>query len=371
MSKGGSYGRANSDDPPLAGTRVLDLSWLLPGPFATMLLTELGADVVKVERPGSGDYLRELLPDLFETTNLGKRSISLDLKDPAARDSLLRLIPKFDIVVESFRPGAADRLGVGYEALRKIRADIIYVSLSGYGQDGPYALRPGHDINYLALSGALSIPSTWNEAPRRSGLPIADIAGAMYAALDMVAALRKRDLKGEGSFIDISIAESVLHWTQLRTTGHSNWHHIHPTNDVFITSDNRELSLGLVEPKFLEAFCHICDRPDIPERYPDIAQVSSDPKRARSLRSDIAAIVASRKLSDWVSRLSTTDVPFAPVNTPEEVRLDPHFRWRNAFDSDQSMRVRLPGALGRSLAGARVPELGEDTAEILSECGLG
>ena len=204
---------------PLAGLRILDLSWLLPGPFASLLLADLGADVVKVERPQSGDYLRDILPSMFELVNRGKRSIAIDLKDPASLAEFRRLVATADIVMEGFRPGVADRLGVGYDALSAVKPDLVYLSISGYGQTGPYADMPGHDINYLAAAGALSVPAVWGEPPRRSGLPVADLASAMYAALNIVAAIRRRDQTGEGSRIDIAIADSALHWSQVRIAG--------------------------------------------------------------------------------------------------------------------------------------------------------
>src|SRR5690606_27158629 len=148
---------------PLHGIRILDLSWLLPGPFCTSVLADLGADVVKVESPGAGDYMRELVPDAFLAVNRNKRSICLNLKDPDGKALLLDLAKNADVLIEGFRPGVVDRLGIGYEDLKAQNPAIVYVSLSGYGATGPYSRRPGHDLNYLAVSGALSIPGRWGE----------------------------------------------------------------------------------------------------------------------------------------------------------------------------------------------------------------
>lgn len=353
---------------PLAGLRILDLSWLLPGPFASLLLADLGADVVKVERPQSGDYLRDILPSMFELVNRGKRSIAIDLKDPASLAEFRRLVATADIVMEGFRPGVADRLGVGYDALSAVKPDLVYLSISGYGQTGPYADMPGHDINYLAAAGALSVPAVWGEPPRRSGLPVADLASAMYAALNIVAAIRRRDQTGEGSRIDIAIADSALHWSQVRIAGvdpeRPHWHHVHPANDIFETADGRGLSLALVENKFLRNFCLAAGRPDLIETFAPAEEISGDVAGAALLKTELARLVGSRALAEWTRLLAGADVPFAPVNRPSDIEADPHFSARGMTGR---MSMPVPGGLGGHLARSHAPGLGEHSDEIRAE----
>jgi crotonobetainyl-CoA:carnitine CoA-transferase CaiB-like acyl-CoA transferase len=357
-----------SSDLPLEGVRILDLTWLLPGPFATLLLADLGADVVKVERPGTGDYLRDMLPDMFEHVNRGKRSVAIDLKDSESLSVLLRLVSSAHVVIEGFRPGVADRLGIGYDALTAIRPDIIYLSISGYGQTGPYSDRAGHDINYLAMAGALSVPASWNEPPHRSGLPVSDLASAMYAALNIVAAVRRRDQCGKGIRIDLAIADAALHWTQVRTAGINNdapnWHHVHPANDVFETSEGRWVSIALVEAKFFRNFCIAANRPDLLERYGDIEHISFDSGAATALKLELATLFRTRSLPEWTQVLVESDIPFAPVNLIADVMRNPHFAERHA--PGQTL-TSIPGGLGRRGGLHPAPQLGQHLDEILAD----
>ncbi len=358
----------HSSDLPLAGLRILDFTWLLPGPFATFLLADLGADVIKIERPGSGDYLRDIHPEMFEHINRGKRSIALDLKREADRASLLKLVATADVVVEGFRPGVADRIGIGYDALSAVRPGLIYVSISGYGQSGPFKDLPGHDVNYLAMAGALSVPASWDEKPRRSGLPVADLTASLYAALNIAAAVRKRDRSGKGSRIDLAIAEAALHWAEVRFAGVSpdapDWHHIHPANDVFETKGEREISVALVEGKFFGNFCAAIGRGDLRARFPSIEHITADRAAAAALKAELKELFRTRSLEEWEAILAKADVPYAAVDGPREVARNPHFRARGLFDGPS---MPLPGGLGRRERPAAAPQLGEHGTDILSE----
>ena len=361
-------GAAYSSDLPLAGLRILDFTWLLPGPFATLLLADLGADVIKIERPGSGDYLRDIHPAMFEHINRGKRSISIDLKNSDSRSDLLKLVSTADVVIEGFRPGVGDRIGIGYDTLSAVRSDLIYVSISGYGHTGPYKDLPGHDINYLAMSGALSMPASWDEKSHRSGLPVADLTAALYAALNISAAIRKRENTGKGSRIDLAIVEAALHWSEVRmagvTSSEANWHHIHPANDVFETRDGKELSIALVEDKFFSNFCAAIDRPDLLTRFASIEQITKDHTAAAALKAELVNIFKTHGLEEWVKILGQSDVPFASVDGPLEVTRNPHFNARGLFDGTS---MSLPGGLGTRQSLGVAPRLGEHTYEILSE----
>lgn len=359
----------NAVAPPLSGLRILDLSWLLPGPFASLLLAELGAEVIKVERPQTGDYLRDILPSMFEIVNRGKRSIVIDLKDPESLPAFHRLVSSADVVIEGFRPGVADRLGVGYQALSAVKPDLIYLSISGYGQTGPYAGLPGHDVNYLAIAGALSVPASWNEPPRRSGLPVADLASSMYAALNIVAAVRGRDRSGRGCHIDLAIAEAALHWSQTRFAGVGadapSWHHVHPANDVFETQDARGLSIALIEKKFFHNFCVAAGRSDLIDRFGSIIEeISHHPDEAMALKSELSRVIRSRGLAEWTQVLAEADVPFAPVNRPADIADDPHFAARGVSGRTS---IPIPGGLGSQVVLDSAPRLGQHSREILTD----
>jgi crotonobetainyl-CoA:carnitine CoA-transferase CaiB-like acyl-CoA transferase len=214
-----------SDQPapplPLAGLRVLDLTRLLPGAFGTLLLADQGADVVKVEEPGRGDYLRWLPPRVgsvgayFVALNRGKRSVALDLKRPAGRQAFLRLATRADAVIEGFRPGVADRLGVGDAAVRAVRPDVVYCSLSGYGQDGPYRDRAGHDLNYLGYVGLLALSGPPAGPPVPPPTQIADLGGGLLAAFALTTALLGRARTGQGAYLDLSLLDGALAWALL------------------------------------------------------------------------------------------------------------------------------------------------------------
>src|SRR5947208_7233789 len=209
---------------PLEGIRILDLTRLLPGGFCSLLLADFGADVVKVEDTGAGDYVRWAPPyyegadetarsAMFLSLNRNKRSIRINLKEQAGKDVLLRLVRDADVVLESFRPGVLDRLGVGYERMREVNPGIVYCAITGYGQDGSYRDRSGHDMNYLGLVGLLGLTGDEEGPPVQAAGQIADLGGgALMAAVGILAALRERDRSGEGQFVDISMADGSLAW---------------------------------------------------------------------------------------------------------------------------------------------------------------
>src|SRR5688572_16871717 len=205
----------------------------VPGPFASAMLADLGAEVIKVEMP-KGDPGRSYVPVQFETENRNKRSIALDLKNPAAKEVVQRLAGTARIVLEGFRPGVAKRLGIDHASLRNANARLVYCSLSGYGQTGPWRERPGHDVNYVAAAGALAFPGQWLKAPSRSSLPIADMGGGAFAAIAILAALHE----GKGAYLDLSLFESAFFWAAMRHSLDPQVDpraHIFPVNDVFET----------------------------------------------------------------------------------------------------------------------------------------
>ena len=202
---------------PLIGIRILDLSRLLPGPYLTQLLADLGAEVIKVETPSTGDYARFIpakmgLGKMFEMINQGKKSVAINYRNPRGREVLMRLTATADVVLESFRPGTAARWKIDYESLRAVKPDLIYCALSGYGQNGPYRQRAGHDLNYTAISGALALNAVEGQPPTPYGVTVADLSGAMLAGIAILSALVGRQSSGQGAYLDVALLDGVLSW---------------------------------------------------------------------------------------------------------------------------------------------------------------
>ncbi|MGB3071303.1 MAG: CaiB/BaiF CoA-transferase family protein [Ottowia sp.] len=371
---------------PLDGILVLDLSWLLPGPFCTHVLSELGAEVIKVERPGGGDYLRELLPEAYVLINRGKKSVALDLTSDDGQAQFHELARQCDVIAEAFRPGVAKRLGIDYATLSAQHPSLVYLSISGYGQSGPLSGVSGHDVNYLALSGALSIPGHWGEDPRRSGLPMADLASSLYGAINVLAALRARDASGQGAYIDLSISESVLHWAQIRFAdcqgggqNSAGWKHLWPGNDVFLTADSKRIALGLVELRFWENFGKACDWKEalpLAKAFEDATTEDNRQVVGDRLRYEITQRIAARSLAYWSDALKRWDVPFSKVHNASSVLDEPQFQSRNVFLAEAKEQktsersVALPGGLYRRQPGA-APAFDEHGASIRSRLQRG
>lgn len=330
---------------PLAGKRIVDLSRYAPGPYCSLVCASLGADVIKVEAPPEGDPLRALDRVAFERLNRGKRSIVVDLKSETGASSLRRLLRTSDVLIESFRPGVMSRLGLDYDSLEPHVRGIVYVSISGYGQSGPLARRPGHDVNYVACGGGL------DGMPRPLPLQVADFAGGgLYAVIAILAALAE----GKGRFIDLSLHEGVLSLSMLadsqagdRLSGR------YADYTVYETRDGRTLSVGALEPQFWQAFCAAIDRPDFVDRRDD-----------PGLRSEVAAIIETRTSDDWNELFGASETCVEAVRTPAEAADHPQARHRG-FDREM---FRLPFGLAASTLGGS-PALGEHTEEILDSLG--
>ena len=364
---------------PLQGITILDFSWLLPGPFCTMQLADLGANVIKVESP-KGDYAREMLPGLFAVANRNKRSLSLDLKAPSAQDVVDRLVSQVDVVIEGFRPGVAKRLGIDYERLSDINPRIVYASVSGFGARGPLAQRPGHDINYLAMSGALSIPGQWSGAAARSGLPVADIAGAMTAALAIVSCLLETRGTGRGRWLDVAMLPSLLNWAQVRAADHlasdeKAWPHINPLNDLYEAKDGMRVSLALVEPHFFGAFCEVAGCQGLLQsaEYKKFSK-SLDKHAGQFLRDEVQKVIGTRKSHEWIKLFEDQPVPFAPVLEPGEALANPQLA-ANGFEVSPPNGLPhgyfpfpVPGLVANDVKPA--PSKGQHSDEILRAFGV-
>jgi crotonobetainyl-CoA:carnitine CoA-transferase CaiB-like acyl-CoA transferase len=349
---------------PLAGVRVVDFSMFVPGPFCSALLADLGAEVVKVEQP-KGDPGRWYVPVQFDTENRNKRSIAIDLKNAKSHCVIERLIKNTDIVLEGFRPGVAKRLGIDHSSLSKINSSLVYCSISGYGQTGPWRERPGHDVNYVAAAGALAFPGHWLKAPARSSLPVADMGGGAFAAVAVLAALHE----GKGAYLDLSLFESAFFWAAMRHSLDPKVDpraHIFPVNDVFETADGKRLTLGILEEHFWNNFVGIA---------PELAveEFSTDEKRRRNgdrLSKLLAEIFLRRKAGEWIRLLEAGDVPVDLCVTPGEAMQNPQLEERHAVANGFALfPVWANGARGGSIRRG-VPALGEHSREILVELGF-
>lgn len=325
---------------PLKDIRVLDFSTLLPGPLATLILAEAGAEVIKIERPGRGDEMRSYEPKFgadsvnFALLNRGKRSIAIDLKADDALAQLKPLIATADIVVEQFRPGVMDRLGLGYEALRAINPRIIYCAVTGYGQHGPRAQVAAHDLNYVAESGMLALSAGADGAPVLPAALVADIAGGTYpAVINILLALRERDRSGVGCKLDIAMADNLftlMYWGLGNGLAAGQWPQ--PGADlvtggsarynIYATRDGRYLAAAPLEQKFWDTFCALLD---VPEALRDDAR---DPAATRAA---VAERVRAQRAQTLQALFEGHDVCCTIVLSVEDALTDPHFAARGVF----------------------------------------
>jgi len=354
----------------------VDLTRLLPGAFATLMLAELGAEVIKVEDPRGGDPMRQLAPFIDGRSvydlllGRGKKSVALDLKAPSALAALRRLTATADVVIESFRPAVAARLGVTAADCRSDHSRLIHVSITGYGQTGPYAERPGHDLNYVAVSGVLAA-----DRPAPTALPrmfMADVGGgAMSAVTAVLAALYARERTGEGAAIDLSMHEAALYWLMLpgaadlidggqAATGELPTFGGHACYNVYETADGRQVALGALEMKFWRSFCAAVGRGDL------IARHLTDAADQQALIEEVRALFRTRTRAEWLAVFEAHDVCLSPVNTPAEAFADPHVRARGAVVTGYGLRaVRSPFGLPTVPLGP-APTVGRDTEAVLA-----
>ena len=348
---------------PLAGVRVLELAPFLPGPFAGAQLQALGAQVVKLEPPG-GDPGRHLPDELFAMNNRGKQSVCVDLKAPDARALVQRLVARFDVVLEGFRPGVAARLGVDYDTLKQARPDLIYCSLSGFGQQGPRAALPGHDLTYLAAGGALARPGHWQGPPQRPGVPVADTAGGLFAALAVVSALLRRATTGEGAYLDASLTDAALSLAACRGLAPTQSRaHLHPANDLFTCRDGALIAAGLLEDHFFNGFVAALGEAGNALRAPQYADIASRQRHGDALQAILTALFVSRDAADWAALADAHRLPMVRVLSVAQALAQ-----QDPAAPAPAFPVRIDGA--HLPAPARsAPTLGADAASVLAAIG--
>jgi crotonobetainyl-CoA:carnitine CoA-transferase CaiB-like acyl-CoA transferase len=359
---------------PLDGLVVLDLTRLLPGASATMLLANFGAEVVKIEQPGTGDYARHMPPlvdgegAVFRAVNRGKKSVTLDLKNPADAARFREMAATADVLIEGNRPGVMQRLGLDYDALRPANPGLIFVSLTGYGQDGPYAPLAGHDINYLALGGLLDLTGEANGPPSIPAAQIADLAGgAMQAVIGVLLALAARHKTGQGQLVDVGMIDGVASLLVLPLAiqaatgravrrGETTLSGYYACYHVYRAADGRWLAVGALEPKFWQIVCEQLGCPQF------LADQFADGARRREIVETVSRIFAGRSSAQWLVRFSGADACVTLVQSLEEVAADPHLRARESIvnlDGAPAPGVipKLRGTPGR--IGGPPPRLGE------------
>lgn len=357
------------------GVRVLSLAEQYPGPYATLLLADLGADVVLVERPAGGDPAR-MFPPFFRSLARNKRSVCIDLKSDEGRGQLLELVAAADVLLEGFRPGTMDRLGVGYRALSAINPRLIYVSISGFGQEGPYRDRTAHDLSYQAIAGHLFSQSGIGDDAATPAIAYGDLGSGTFAAFAIASALYARERTGRGTSVDISMTDALVSWMTAylapAMAGHSSFEFLQePAYGVFRCSDGRKLTLSIAhEDHFWRALCGLLGIAD--------AAGLSGPQRlaqAGALRARIAQALRAQPLEHWAAALDAASIPWSPLNDLSEVASDPHFRSRGLFatipaaDGAQEPHVLQPvrfSAWPTQLV-RPAPRLGEHTAEVFAE----
>ncbi|MHA1276481.1 MAG: CaiB/BaiF CoA transferase family protein [Candidatus Helarchaeota archaeon] len=376
----------------LDGIRVLDLSRLLPGPFATMMLADFGAEVIKIEDPILGDYLRWRAPYLskgekkesitFLALNRNKKAMILDLKDPQGQEIFYKLAKTADVILESFRPGVVDKLQIGYETIKKVNPQIIYCSLTGFGQNGPYKNLPGHDINYLGVGGIATLTGTADE-PMLMGVQVADIGGGgLNAVIAILMAIIARNNTGKGQYIDVAMMDGAMTWLTyafsrywgskvLPERGTDRLTGGRPGYGIYRTKDNKFIALGALEEKFWRNLCIVINREDLIEQ-------SQPTKEMRSqIRKILRDAFLTKTREEWLNIAKKKDICVTPAYELDEVGCDLQVQAREMFIDFEDERVGMIKLLGMPFKLSetpgsirlRAPGYGEHTDTILRSLG--
>ena len=366
----------------LDGVRVLDFSRYGPGRQCTMFLADFGAEVTTVETPRNDANLPAVFTDdlspRYLALNRNKKSLAINLRVAEGKEVIYRLAQKVDVIVEGFRPGTMKKLGLDYDSLKKLNSRLIYCSLSGFGQDGPYSLRPGHDVNYLGLSGILDLTRGRDGNPVLIGTQVADLGGGTsQAVMGILLVLFARQSTGKGQYIDISMFDGIIAWhwtagTEYLITGELPKRFLgeSPAYNIYKSKDGKHITLGIMEPWFWKRFCRAIEREDF------ISYMGPSEKSA-DIIAELAQLFGTRTQDEWMKLLSDIDVPYAPVNTIEEAFSDPQTQHRRMVLDAEHPRVGklkllgIPVKLSDTPGEIRTaaPAYGEHTLDILKELG--
>ena len=373
---------------PLQGIRILDLTRLLPGPLGTMLMADMGAEVIKIEDPNAPDYVRVFPPFVggesvnYLAYNRSKKSMFLDYKTEEGRKIFFELVKTADVVVEQFRPNFLDKIGLGYEEAKKINPKIIYVSVTGYGQTGPYAHLAGHDLNYIAYAGVLGITGEMDAPPTISGVQLADIAGGSYmSVIATLSALHSRTQTGVGQHVDVSMTDAVMPLLSVPYAIYSATNHPQnrgtlplsggmPNYGIYECQDKKYIALGTLEPKFWGKFCDLTHKPDW-----KMFMVPQNTEQLLSFKNLIGELFLEKNQLEWVKFGLENDLLISPVYGLEDLENDPHLQIRQMIIETEhptagklkSIGVPLKFSETEAKPSWAAPILGEDTEEILKE----
>lgn len=360
---------------PLRGIRIVNLAEQYPGPYATLLLADLGADLILVERPGSGDPARQF-PAFHAALNRNKRSVALDLKSDDGRAKLRDLVASADVMMEGFRPGTMERLGFGYAAMAALNPRLIYVSISGFGQTGPYRDRPAHDLSYQAMAGFLHLQAKSGSTQMPSDIAIGDLSSGMFAAVGTLAALHERSQTGNGKYVDVSMTDGLVSWMSVMVGPAMNGQPLadigaEPAYGLFVCGDGKLISLSIAhEDWFWKPLCALLGMEDAAA-----LDRTGRTQREDELRSRIGTTLATRPRDQWGPELDKAGIPWGPVNDLADVPNDPHFKARGLFtdvterDGRTARYVAQPLVFddGHPVPTTGAPQLGEHTHEVLAE----
>ncbi|MDD4357117.1 MAG: CaiB/BaiF CoA-transferase family protein [Smithellaceae bacterium] len=374
---------------PLQGIRILDLTRLYPGPLGTMMLADMGADVIKIEDVNSPDYMRFYPPYIasesagFVAVNRSKRSLALNLKTQKGVDIFFSLVKTADIVIEQFRPGVLDEMGIGYEQSRQVKEDIIYVSLTGYGQNGPYAKDAGHDINYIGYAGILSSAGSRETGPLLPGPQLADVAGGAYMSMiACLCALWAREKTGKGQLVDVAMLDCVLPLITLQMAHYQATKiNLAPGElplsgglacyGIYSCADGKYIAMGILESKFWKIFCEMAGRTEWIDKHLVMGE------EAENLRREIASLFRTKTRDEWAAAAKKLDICITPVLDISEVETDPHLQARQMIYERvhpvcgriREIGIPLKFSDTRPQPSGPSPALGEDTRSILEETG--
>ncbi len=377
----------------LEGIRVLDLTRALAGPFCTLMLGDNGADVIKVEMPGSGDDTRKWGPPFigeesayFLSINRNKRSLTLNLRDPQAKEIFLKLAKNSDVIVENFTPGVMERFGLDYEAVKATNPNVIYCSISGFGQDGPYRSRPAYDQIMQGIGGLMSVTGEPDGEPQKIGVAVTDIGAGMWAAFAIMAALHHRGQSGAGQYIDVSMMDAQIAWLTYQAgyffangTPPKRMGAAHPTlvpYQAFMCQDGKYINVAVGSDRIWERFCQGINREDLKD-HPDYANNGDRVRNRGAMVSMLQEYFLARPVADWVKDLQAVNVPCGPINDLADVFADPQVLARNMYQEmphptlgsikQTGLPIKFsatPGGLDR-----HPPLLGEHNQEVLTSLG--